>query len=238
MRCEVEIPKRGGDVPVECHLVARARVGAISGQLQGEDGSPIAGQTVQLTGPRNETLKSDERGTFAAVDVPAGTYRIGRGGGLPGPDGRARSAGARDRHAAGHPDQEAEALGGAAAQARDRDHRADSVQAQQRGDPSRERATSCARSPTFFSATRRSSASRSRATPTTPVPGAQHGAVAGARRVGALVAAQWRRGGRAPRGQGLRTRPPDPRRTTQPANRAKNRRVQFIIRAQSAEVQE
>jgi outer membrane protein OmpA-like peptidoglycan-associated protein len=76
MRCEVEIPKRGGDVPVECHLVARARVGAISGQLEGEDGSPIAGQTVQLTGPRNETLKSDERGTFAAVDVPVGTYRI------------------------------------------------------------------------------------------------------------------------------------------------------------------
>jgi len=76
MRCDVEIPRRGGDVPVECHLVARAKVGAISGQVQGEDGSPIAGQTVQLTGPRNETLQTDERGTFAAVDVPAGTYRI------------------------------------------------------------------------------------------------------------------------------------------------------------------
>lgn len=76
MGCEVEIPKRGGDVPLECHLVARAKVGAISGQVEGEDGSPIAGQTVQLTGPRNETLTSNERGTFAAVDLPVGTYRI------------------------------------------------------------------------------------------------------------------------------------------------------------------
>jgi outer membrane protein OmpA-like peptidoglycan-associated protein len=76
MRCEAEIPRRGGDVPVECHMVARAKVGAISGQLQAEDGSPIAGQTVQITGPRNETLTSDQRGTFAAVDLPVGAYRI------------------------------------------------------------------------------------------------------------------------------------------------------------------
>jgi outer membrane protein OmpA-like peptidoglycan-associated protein len=74
--CEATIPKRGGDVALECALMERMRVGAISGQLQGEDGSPIAAPRIELTGPRNDTLSSNQEGVFAAVDLPAGTYRI------------------------------------------------------------------------------------------------------------------------------------------------------------------
>lgn len=74
--CDVEIPARGGDVPVQCHLAARARVGAISGQLKDEAGNPVSTPKIELRGPRNEMLASDENGAFAAVDLPAGTYRI------------------------------------------------------------------------------------------------------------------------------------------------------------------
>jgi outer membrane protein OmpA-like peptidoglycan-associated protein len=74
--CEADVPKAGGDVAVECHLTPRARVGAISGQIEGEGGGAVKGASVELTGPRNETLASDERGLFAAVDLPVGTYRL------------------------------------------------------------------------------------------------------------------------------------------------------------------
>jgi outer membrane protein OmpA-like peptidoglycan-associated protein len=75
-QCEVEIPQKGGDVAVECHLSARERVGAISGQINDEDGEPVQTDKIEMRGPRNEMLASDERGTFAAVDVPPGTYRV------------------------------------------------------------------------------------------------------------------------------------------------------------------
>jgi outer membrane protein OmpA-like peptidoglycan-associated protein len=75
-QCEAEIPRAGGDVAVDCHLTPRARVGAISGQIEGEGGVPVKGATLELTGPRNDKLVSDERGLFAAVDLPVGTYRL------------------------------------------------------------------------------------------------------------------------------------------------------------------
>jgi outer membrane protein OmpA-like peptidoglycan-associated protein len=75
-RCQVEIPESGGDVAVQCRLSAKARVGAMSGQVQDEKGKPVASATIELTGPQSQTLTSDERGLFAAVDLPAGTYRM------------------------------------------------------------------------------------------------------------------------------------------------------------------
>jgi outer membrane protein OmpA-like peptidoglycan-associated protein len=74
--CEAEIPKQGGDVPLDCHLTAKPQLGAISGQLHSEDGKEIASASVQLLGPRNDKLSSDEHGLFAAVDLPPGAYRI------------------------------------------------------------------------------------------------------------------------------------------------------------------
>jgi outer membrane protein OmpA-like peptidoglycan-associated protein len=74
--CQTEIPKQGGDVPLDCHLSPKPRVGAISGQVQSEDGKPVATPGIELVGPRNDKLSSDERGLFAAVDLPTGAYRI------------------------------------------------------------------------------------------------------------------------------------------------------------------
>jgi outer membrane protein OmpA-like peptidoglycan-associated protein len=75
-RCEVDVPKQGGDVAVECHLVAHARVGSISGQLKDEQGAPVARAKIELQGGRNELLEADEYGAFAAVDLPPGPYRV------------------------------------------------------------------------------------------------------------------------------------------------------------------
>jgi outer membrane protein OmpA-like peptidoglycan-associated protein len=75
-QCEADIPRTGGDVAIQCHVTPRPKVGAISGQLEGEGGVPVAGATLELTGPRNQPLVSDERGLFAAVDLPVGTYRL------------------------------------------------------------------------------------------------------------------------------------------------------------------
>jgi len=75
-RCEVQIPKRGGDAALQCHLASRARVGAISGQVQNEEGGEVSSPKLELTGPRTETIQGDARGLFAAVDLPAGTYRL------------------------------------------------------------------------------------------------------------------------------------------------------------------
>lgn len=74
--CEADIPRGGGDVALECHLAPRAKVGAISGQIEGEGGAAVKGAALELTGPRNQSLVSDERGLFAAVDLPVGTYRL------------------------------------------------------------------------------------------------------------------------------------------------------------------
>ncbi len=74
--CEVEIPKQGGDVPLMCHLKPAARTGAISGQVQSEAGGPVAGAKLELSGPRGDVLTSDAQGLFAEVDLPAGSYRL------------------------------------------------------------------------------------------------------------------------------------------------------------------
>ncbi len=73
--CQVEIPPTGGDAAVTCYLTPKARVGAISGQIKDDTGGPVS-VAIDVTGPRNHTLTSDETGVFASVDLPAGTYRL------------------------------------------------------------------------------------------------------------------------------------------------------------------
>lgn len=75
-RCEVQIPQHGGDAALQCHLASRERVGAISGQVQNEEGGEVSAPKIELTGPRTDTIQGDARGLFAAVDLPAGTYRL------------------------------------------------------------------------------------------------------------------------------------------------------------------
>jgi outer membrane protein OmpA-like peptidoglycan-associated protein len=74
--CEVTIPSSGGDVHVICHLAARARVGALSGQVKTETGKPVPNAEIEIDGPRTQRVTGDDKGAFAAVDLPEGTYRI------------------------------------------------------------------------------------------------------------------------------------------------------------------
>ncbi len=74
--CAATIPEKGGDAHVICHLAARARVGALSGQVKTESGKPIPDADIEIDGPRTQRVKGDSKGAFAAVDLPEGTYRI------------------------------------------------------------------------------------------------------------------------------------------------------------------
>jgi outer membrane protein OmpA-like peptidoglycan-associated protein len=72
--CSGTIPEEGGDVNVQCELVALPRMGNVNGHLIADSGQPVAGATVQLSGPRSVTIVTDPNGGFARQDLPPGTY--------------------------------------------------------------------------------------------------------------------------------------------------------------------
>jgi outer membrane protein OmpA-like peptidoglycan-associated protein len=74
--CEATIPETGGDVHLVCQIVAMARVGALRGQVKTENGKPIGGATVEIDGPKTTRVTSGDDGSFGAVDLPEGTYRM------------------------------------------------------------------------------------------------------------------------------------------------------------------
>ena len=56
-----------------------AQVGALYGKITGEDGKPLAGATVNIVNNdsgRQYSMKTDKKGEFIAVNVPAGTYHV------------------------------------------------------------------------------------------------------------------------------------------------------------------
>lgn len=75
--CSTKIPEGGGEVVLHCALVARPTLGAISGQVKDERGAPVSRAKVAIMGPdlNGEVLTSAE-GLFALPDAPAGAYRI------------------------------------------------------------------------------------------------------------------------------------------------------------------
>jgi len=74
--CEATIPEKGGDVALICQVAARARVGALSGQVKTENGKPIGGATIEIDGAKTTKVTSSDDGSFGAVDLPEGTYRM------------------------------------------------------------------------------------------------------------------------------------------------------------------
>jgi outer membrane protein OmpA-like peptidoglycan-associated protein len=57
-----------------CELVAHPRNGTLSGVLSNESGNPIAGSKIELSGPTARTLATGAGGEFAAQDLPPGDY--------------------------------------------------------------------------------------------------------------------------------------------------------------------
>lgn len=74
--CEIQLPDTGGDAAVYCYLEPAVRGGAISGQVTDQGGRGIRGARVLLTGPKGMQLAADGDGLFAALDLPPGTYQL------------------------------------------------------------------------------------------------------------------------------------------------------------------
>lgn len=72
--CSGTIPEEGGDVEVRCELEALPRVGNIRATVVGDTGTPVGGATVNLSGPSNRSLTTGPDGTFSVNDLAPGTY--------------------------------------------------------------------------------------------------------------------------------------------------------------------
>lgn len=72
--CAATIPAEGGDVEVRCELEALPRLGSVRGRVTGEGAGAVGGATVTLGGPASRTLTTAPDGTFSAADLPPGTY--------------------------------------------------------------------------------------------------------------------------------------------------------------------
>ena len=73
--CTGAIPVQGGDAGVACELVALPTVGTLLGRVVGVDGAPIAGVTVQLSGPIARSPITAADGSFHELDLPPGEYK-------------------------------------------------------------------------------------------------------------------------------------------------------------------
>lgn len=74
--CDTVIPETGGDSMLHCFLQPQHKQGAISGQVKDEQGGPIAGARIEITGAITSSATSDDNGLFAVLEAPEGTYRL------------------------------------------------------------------------------------------------------------------------------------------------------------------
>jgi outer membrane protein OmpA-like peptidoglycan-associated protein len=66
----------GMRVPLRCELVPKPRNGSVRGQVLGGDGQGVAAAQVQLEGPSSHALTTDATGQFAVGELPTGTYSV------------------------------------------------------------------------------------------------------------------------------------------------------------------
>jgi outer membrane protein OmpA-like peptidoglycan-associated protein len=72
--CSGTIPEAGGDVEVRCEVEALPRVGSLRGRVVADGGGPVGGASVALSGPSTRSFTTSPDGSFAATDLPPGTY--------------------------------------------------------------------------------------------------------------------------------------------------------------------
>jgi outer membrane protein OmpA-like peptidoglycan-associated protein len=73
--CNAVIGKSGSEVPVTCTLVVKPKVGIIDGYVYSSSG-PVTGAKVDLTGPVTRTAISDANGIFRVGDAAPGDYTV------------------------------------------------------------------------------------------------------------------------------------------------------------------
>jgi outer membrane protein OmpA-like peptidoglycan-associated protein len=77
--CEANIPKEGGEVPIDCPLEALPRVGSVSGRVRDADTSqPLGGVAVVLTDLQKKELRltTDSSGAFKFDNVAPGAAEL------------------------------------------------------------------------------------------------------------------------------------------------------------------
>lgn len=72
--CRADVPP-DGDVDVVCALVAKPRNGAVSGRVTDDGGNGVAA-TMTYSGPAEGVLKAESNGMFSAKDLPPGLYSV------------------------------------------------------------------------------------------------------------------------------------------------------------------
>ncbi|MEM9861063.1 MAG: OmpA family protein [Myxococcota bacterium] len=80
-QCAATIPDQRPEegelfVDVRCELVALPRVGLIAGSVNNADGGAVAGATVQLSGAATRSVTTGSDGSFSATDLPPGQYQV------------------------------------------------------------------------------------------------------------------------------------------------------------------
>lgn len=63
-------------VELRCELTARPRVGSVRGSVMDTDGNPVPGAKVAMRGPGSHDLVSDASGAFTAADLQPGNYAL------------------------------------------------------------------------------------------------------------------------------------------------------------------
>jgi outer membrane protein OmpA-like peptidoglycan-associated protein len=77
--CEAKVPKQGGDVNVDCALEPLARVGTVVGHVRdAETSQPVSGVKIELTDPSHKVLSltSDPSGGFKFENVTPGAVEM------------------------------------------------------------------------------------------------------------------------------------------------------------------
>lgn len=73
--CAAVVPPEGGEVPVTCELVALPKVGTALGQVVlATDGTPVPNLALQLSGPGMRTVVTDAAGRFREENLAPGEY--------------------------------------------------------------------------------------------------------------------------------------------------------------------
>ena len=72
-----ERPEEGElEVEVRCELVALPRVGGVTGTISSADGGAVGGATIALSGPATRSVSSGPDGRFTIQNLPPGTYQV------------------------------------------------------------------------------------------------------------------------------------------------------------------
>jgi outer membrane protein OmpA-like peptidoglycan-associated protein len=72
--CSGVIPEEGGDVEIRCELNPLPRLGNVRGTVRNDTGGPVVGAQVTVTGPSPFSASTDAAGQFFREDLTPGTY--------------------------------------------------------------------------------------------------------------------------------------------------------------------